>query len=713
MSRNANIVLAVIAGGLFAYITLYERGTLTSGELIESQSQLLQRFVRSRVDRVELERGDETIVLVRTRDEDDLLGTWSLEAPLQAAADDDAVGSVLSAVQYASARRTLRDVSDEDLARYGLETPRLRARFGVANETLEIAFGERDPTESGIYMQAGADVHVVGIDVFEALDHDAGHFRSKRLLREGVLLATRLELSGEGGARTLVQDSTRWMIELEGGRVLAASTLLEEALQSFNDVQVERFVDGQLGEVWLRAVATVPQSEAEGESRTVTLEVGEECSERTERKVRVNEGDVGCVLTSRLDALLRPSEDFRESRPITLSDLELETLTLEGGRDSLEVSQPEGAWTWTLKRGGAETSGEADDEALGAWLQSIRRARAQSFVPADNPRAYGLAPPSATLRLEATEDRVEVLHVGSVSTEGLYVRRGDEPQVMVLPASAESLFAVSALPLRARRVLDRSDRDVKRFGVTRADAVERLERTDEGWQVRAPIEASAASAVGEALRSLARLEVDRFVADTASAEHGLASPFMIIAARFEPEDGEAADVTLRVGAETEGGRFAQLEGDPSVFVVGAGFVDRWDAPFVSRRMLDTDVIFIDRVVIESEGTRVELTHDGQVFSGPDGPIDREVSEALGTAIERISASRALHYGPPASIEGLSPPRARLTIDRGDQSENPGEYTILVGAPTGSEREVFVRLDGVDVTFTVREDTIESLLRPLR
>ncbi len=708
MNRNTNIVLALIAGGLFAYITLYERHTLTSGELTETQNQLLQRFVRSRVDRVEVDRGDEQMVLVRTRDEDDLLGTWNLQAPVEALADDDAVGSLLSAVQYASARRTLQEVSAEDLARYGLDAPQVSARFTVANEVIAVAFGERDPTETGIYMQAGDNVHVVGIDVFEAFDHDAGHYRSKRLLGDGVLLASRLELSGEGGARTLVSTNDRWMLQRDSGSVLAASTLLEEALQAFNDVQVERFVDGELGDVWLEAVATVTGDE----DRTVRLQVGQRCTDDNERRVRVDEGDVGCVLVSRLDALLRPADDFRESRPITLSDLELESLSLTSGRDTLEVAQPDGSWTWTLKRGTAESTGSADDEALATWLQSIRRARAQSFVVADDLRAYGLASPAATLRIEATEERVEELHIGSVSTEGLYVRRGDEPQVLVLPASAESLFAVSALSLRNRRVIDRTDRDVVRFGVTRADGVERLERTDDGWMVRAPIDVKAASAATEALRALSRLQVEQFVADGASAEHGLNTPAMTIAARYEPDEEDPADVTLRVGAETEGGRFAQLEGDGAVFVVSSRFVERFASPFVSRRLLGTDVIFIDKVILEAGGRTLELSHDGRVFASDDGPIDPVLSEALGTAIERLSASGTVRYGDALASEGLAPPRIRVRIERGEQAEEPHSYTLLIGAPIGTGDEVYLRREDLGVTFSVSEESVAPMIQAL-
>ena len=56
MDKRSTIVLAAIAIGLFAYIVLYERYTITSGELAEVEGQLIERFVRARVNRLVIER---------------------------------------------------------------------------------------------------------------------------------------------------------------------------------------------------------------------------------------------------------------------------------------------------------------------------------------------------------------------------------------------------------------------------------------------------------------------------------------------------------------------------------------------------------------------------------------------------------------------------------------------------------------------------------
>ena len=109
MDKRSTIVLAAIAIGLFAYIVLYERYTITSGELAEVEGQLIERFVRARVNRLIIERpGTPTVEIARDREEQDLLGVWRLERPVEALADSDAVSSLLGAVQYAAARRTLR-----------------------------------------------------------------------------------------------------------------------------------------------------------------------------------------------------------------------------------------------------------------------------------------------------------------------------------------------------------------------------------------------------------------------------------------------------------------------------------------------------------------------------------------------------------------------------------------------------------------------------
>ncbi|MCB9615367.1 MAG: DUF4340 domain-containing protein [Sandaracinus sp.] len=706
MTRTSTTILGAIALALFAFIVLYERQTMSTAELRGARNQLLERFVRTRVDGVEIERDGEVVAsLRREREEGDMLGTWRVVAPFEAAADDDAVSSMLGAVQYAAARRTLEDTDAADLERFGLTQPRLVARFQVANETLEVRFGGDDPTGAGVYMATDEVVHVVGRDVFEALDHDAGHFRSKRLVDQGVLAAKWVVIRRGESEVVLSRAETGWRVAVPGGEVLAAMAKVEESLSAFNDLEAERFEGDELGEGFLVVEAT---TEREGRDVTTRLQIGEPCGERgEERMARVDDGPFACVLASRLDPLLREATDYREDRPVTISDLEVGALTLALDGVTLAVTRDAGAWKFSVE-GGRRAEGEADDEAFAAWLREIRQARATAFAPADALEAYGLTRPRGRMSITDTEGTEEVLEIGAASTEGLFVRRAGEAQVLVLPAAAEALFEPGTLRLRATRLWEYAERDVKRVTIARGSVREVLARDERGFVVEAPVQARADRDRSAALaRSLARLDVSRFVAETPSTEHGLASPRYQIEATIDPDEGEERTVRLRIGAATEGGAFAQIDGDSVVVVLGDELVGAFDEAFVDRGLFATPLREVETVRVQSEGRERAFTWDGQRFLEGDEPLDERFSDRLASVVEGLRASHVGPYGAAASADGVSPGRLTMTVTRGEGIE-PRQLVVRVGAPTGTEATLHARRDDLRVGAAVAETAVAVL-----
>ena len=212
----------------------------------------------------------------------------------------------------------------------------------------------------------------------------------------------------------------------------------------------------------------------------------------------------------------------------------------------------------------------------------------------------------------------------------------------------------------------------------------------------------------ELARLLARLQAERFVADTVTPEHGLAAPRFRVTVHLEPEEGEPTGVRLDIGAPTDEGAFARLAGDDAVFVVGEALVRLVSAPLVARTLLRTPAIELERLVVETEGHRQELRVEGNGLAGPDGPLPEDRSEAILRALGRLRAEEATRYGPPSPSEGLAPPRARIEVLRAEGTE-PSRYVILVGAPTGEGDAVFVRREDLSVTFTVAEEALRPLL----
>lgn len=712
MTRTSTTILGALALALFAFIVLYERKTLTTSELRGAQNQLLERFVRSRVDGVEIERGGELAAKLRREREgdEDMLGTWRIVAPFEAAADDDAVSSLLGAIQYAAARRTLEDPSAEDRTRFGLDEPRVVARFEVANEVLEVRFGGDDPTGAGVYMATDDLVHVVGRDVFEALDRDAGAFRSKRLVEQGVLAAKSVRVIRDEATTMLTRTETGWRVGIEGGGsaagsgVLAAAAKVEELLSAFNDLEAESFVsDVALGDTFLRVEAT---TEREGREETNVLVVGAPCGERgEERYAQVDDGAIGCVLTSRLDPLLADPNALREDRPSTISDLEVASMTLALDGTTLRITRDSGAWKFALEGGGRNAEGEADDEAFAAWLREIRQARATSFAPIAQLEPYGLTRPRGRLELTDTEGAREVLEIGAASTEGLFVRRADEPQVMVLPIAAEALLVPSTLRLRATRLWEHAERDVRRVVVARGRSREVLERDERGLSIVEPLRVRADRDRSERLtRALARLDVTRFAAESPTSEHGLAAPRFVIEVTIDPEEGEPITKTVRVGAATEGGAFGQVEGDSVVVVLPEELVGELADTFVDRSFLATALREVESVRVMVEGRERTLAWNGTVFSEGGEPLERGLSERLASAIEGLRATRVGPYAAAAVADGLTPPRARVIVTRGAGAE-PRELEVRIGAPTGVESTVHVRRADLEVGATVAESAL--------
>ncbi len=103
-----------------------------------------------------------------------------------------------------------------------------------------------------------------------------------------------------------------------------------------------------------------------------------------------------------------------------------------------------------------------------------------------------------------------------------------------------------------------------------------------------------------------------------------------------------------------------------------------------------------------------LRQDGGRFITDDGPADEERTIELTQALSRFRARDATAYGPPAPGDGLTPPRARIRVQRAEGADAPTSYEILVGAPDG-EGMVHVRRADLAVGLRIEEALIDAVL----
>jgi hypothetical protein len=503
---RTTIVLGAVCAAVSAFVWFYERQTLSTGEVVDRRGRLLERFVRARCEKLEVQRRGQMLTIVRQRadDEEGELGIWKLTTPVVAEADDEAVSALLGSLEWMDDRREFRDITASDRARMGLEHPRLRAWVTVANERTPVVFGGEDARSEGVYAQLGdaSVAYVVGKDVFEALDHDASHFRNKALFggETSPRVADRLTLRLGGaplagaGEVSPTRDGARWALATPVVG-FASRDAVDGVLTAMDDMRAERFVAERARDLArfgleapvIEVVAEAPPPfGADGGARPgYRLRIGRACAGHAD-EVYALAGEVGpvvCVTLRSTEALARSAEDLREKRVLVGEDEVIEKLTLAAratagtGETRLVLEREGDGWRRTdggdsgasaRRDGGVGT--EVDRDAVALWLSALRNLTptvfeqltdAQGRDDAALLRAHGLDRPRATLTVDRGVDLgPEVIALGAADATGAWLRRGTEAVALRVEATASELFTAAVLRRRPTPAIEAVDGSV-------------------------------------------------------------------------------------------------------------------------------------------------------------------------------------------------------------------------------------------------------------
>ncbi len=665
------------------------------------------------------------------------VGTWRVTAPVTGAADSDAIDGVLLACESLSARRTFEHPSDDDRGRFGLDAPRIVVTLDVADETQVIRVGADDEQLDGTYVEVvGTDrVHLVGRDFFEAVDRETDQFRSKELFPELAVrdvTALSLRYAHDGAEATearLALTDHRWVASapFEGW---ARRTTVLAVLDALIDARAFRFVreggDALVASPTFTLTLTGHERDDQGRDTgrlgEQTFVIGAACpvvapaADATPdeivdaavplRATRVDDGPVTCVAASMLEALLTSEPQLRETRLLAGTDDQIERVVFgrsnEGASEAtLEVRRVEDHWE--LREGDA-TRG-ADDAAVSEYLGLLHAAEAESFAPVTDAllAERGLATPRMRLRFHHSDDEdvVEYVDVGVEDTVGVWVRRGEEPVIARYVGEVAELLTPSGLRFRDRSVVTREADDVLRISITRGEVEERLATENGAWRIEAPTALPADRiATRDLVRALTTLRAARWVSDAAEATQGLETPRIRVrldlreaTAAAEPEgdqhdhEDEADEepdagsvplptiLELSVGAETEGGAFARLGSEPSVFVLPTEIVDALSHPLVDREIVGIDTSSATRVSLTTPAGTVTIDRrDGAWWTGE----TQAAPDATDAFLERLRSMRARSVASYGAAASFTSPTVTVAV------EGPGgTRTVEIGETSGS------------------------------
>ena len=151
MKIKTNAIVGLIFLGLLGFVYFHEIKGGEERRLAAEKSKQLLDFKDTEVQRIELVRGDTTVVLEK--------GTngWKLSAPVGDGADQDAVERYLRNLGESEREKTVVDSASataSQAAKYGLDAPRLKVVLGLEDDTEQaVAFGADSPTDRFTYVQ--------------------------------------------------------------------------------------------------------------------------------------------------------------------------------------------------------------------------------------------------------------------------------------------------------------------------------------------------------------------------------------------------------------------------------------------------------------------------------------------------------------------------------------------------------------------------------
>ncbi len=732
----SNIVLAVIALGLVGTL-LATRGSVTTTETKARENNVLKAFREPEVSRLELLRGKEEIVLVRTQPEDSGIDHWNFEQPYQERADDGEVDDYVSTLQFAEFARRIKP-EEVDRAAFGLEEPRLTIRLKMGEIDYELLLGKNavSPADSAYLEVRGKGVPkpgvvIIGKGLVAQLDQDAAHFRTRDLVPYLSVALKTLVLEGAGGERRLVRPTGEhawdgWRFEGMQGNLRVDKTNLDHVLGQFADLNAESFIDVKEAEAVLKDSETVRirMVPKKASSAIATLEVGGPCPGGKGMVALRRDPDplAGCVPKSLMEGLSTPAKDLVDRHPFAVRPDEVESFLIERGKQKLEILRKDNGFTMREPE-----SGDIDGALGNERLKQITELLGE-IVPEPDLGKLGLKAGvgKVVLRVVSKDARGMVEHRISVSKPdadgNVYVLREADGGVLKLGRQAARLLKPDSTLVRKREVLDLDRQDLKSVHIDADSPFGRisqtLNRAEDGTYalVKPPKFGHDSGLVSDVVDGLLTLNAERWVADEDDGSFGLSSPSARVKLTTYPHgEAKSRSVELVVGAEASGGAYASMVGDPAVFVLPRTTQQAIETWLIDRSLLMLDPNEVERITLKRRDQTWVIKKDGERFVVESGDLAPDKVAQIMDLFAVARAEAALHLGAPRPQEGFREPSLVVDVERlparGERS-SPVHLEFGAGDAWRGTSIYYARRKGYDCTFAIARGRVQPILDAL-
>jgi hypothetical protein len=201
------LLLAAVVGGVLIYFLEIKPGK-PRDETPETAKEAFS-FKREDITAVTVTRGGETIAMENQDNK------WLVKSPVNAAADDSALNSLIGDLVSARVEREFPSPSADALKEYGLTQPAVKLEIKLKDgKTRTVELGGKDPLGSSVYakLDGSPNVSVLAASLLTSADKPLNDWRDRTVLGATQYDITSLKVTNENGSLELGKKDAEWAI---------------------------------------------------------------------------------------------------------------------------------------------------------------------------------------------------------------------------------------------------------------------------------------------------------------------------------------------------------------------------------------------------------------------------------------------------------------------------------------------------------------------
>jgi len=582
MFRNSStyVYLAIFLG-LFCYVTFIDKKIPGTKEREEAETQLFQ-LNPDDVTGLEISNLHGFFFFEKVD------GHWEIRKPVNTPADGATVDGVINQIAFAQPVRVIEidGSSDKDVSNLkdrGLPpTAAERVVMHTQDKDYELLVGRKVAITDDVFARASGrknePVRIIPSSIKDTLEKDLSDFRSRNVFdfnSDNVTqVATRIANTPTTPGQQCEIDfkDAKWTLQLP----LVARASADEVKALLGKILGARAVDfvtddaSNLSPYGLTApTATISVTLKTDEP--MVLQIGGLVPGKPDQVYaqRLKSSSVFTLTKSVVDDILKAAPNVRDRHVLPFDPNKALGLSFSFGARKGQVRADHALWNTVGANEGSADVGKVTD--LLAKLSQLETTPVLKDSATDL-KSFGLDKPQGKITIDSPEFKPGpslTLFIGKADNKLLYVRNSAEPFIYTVPDDSFDALPAGNLALRDARAINLKREAVKTMTIVAGSAPPLvLTRSPGGtWSAANVKDRMVDSMKAETQASLfCQLQAQQWLGPVLPA-YGLSKPALTISILAD----RPAPTILRIGATLpDGGRAAQVDGDPTVFELSDG-----------------------------------------------------------------------------------------------------------------------------------------------